>query len=114
MLPQFSAGAQASLFKGGNFNPDSQLQTAEIDVVQAKTGAWVTPLGAGVDLSANLVDMKASIFDATIGVSASTGAGIKDDSLKVEFLGTGVTLGRKIGIGVFGTSFGVDLGRLFG
>ena len=45
----------------------------------------MTPLGAGVDLSANLVDMKASIFDATIGVSASTGAGIKTIRRKSSF-----------------------------
>ena len=108
-----SAGVQASLFKG--FKPDakSEFENAEIDVGQAKAGAWATPFGAGVDASVNLVNAKASVFDCTIGLSASTGAGIKDDSVKVEYLGTGFSIGRKISVGAFGTSFGVDLGRLF-
>ena len=37
----------------------------------------------------------------------------KDDSLQIEFLGTGITIciGRKMGISVLGSSFGVDFGR---
>ena len=113
IVPQVSAGAKASLFKGGNPNPQSKLETAEIDVGEVKTGAWASAAGVGVDASVNLVDMKASAFDCKIGLSASTGGGIRDDSVEVKALGTGITLGRKVGISVAGTSFGIDFGRFF-
>ena len=113
LIPQVSAGTKASLFKGHNPNPNSKLETAEIDVGEVKAGAWASAAGAGVDLSVNLVDMKASAFDCKLGLSASTGVGVKDDSIKVEALGTGITLGRKVGISVLGNSFGIDFGRFF-
>ena len=112
-IPQVSAGAKASLFKGGNPNPHSKLETAVIDVGEVKTGAWASAAGVGVDASVNLVDMKASVFDGKIGLSAKTGVGVKDDSVEVKAFGTGITLGRKVGISVLGTSFGIDFGRLF-
>ena len=112
-VPQVSAGAEASLFKGYSSNATKPIESVEFDVGQAKAGAWATPLGAGVDVSANLFSTKASVFDCTLGVGASTGGGVKDDSVKVEVLGTGITVGRKIGISVLGSSFGIDFGRLF-
>jgi hypothetical protein len=57
--------------------------------------------------------MKASAFDCKLGLSASTGVGVRDDSVEVKALGTGITLGRKVGISVLGSSFGIDFGRLF-
>jgi len=66
-----------------------------------------------VEASANLVDLKASVFDLKIGVAADTKIGIKDDSATVGFAGTSLTIGRKIGISVFGTGIGIDFGRFF-
>ena len=66
-----------------------------------------------MEASANLVDLKASVFDLKIGVAADTKIGIKDDSATVGVGGTSITLGRKIGISVFGTGIGVDFGRIF-
>ena len=71
-----------------------------------------------------------SIFDLELGAGISTGYfeiklilillnwfiqgfGIKDDSLELKVLGTGITVGRKLAISVADTSFGIDFGRLF-
>ena len=102
-----SAGAKASILAS---SPD---QNVEIDIGQAKARGWATPVGAGVDASLNAVDVKLGPLDATVGLSASTGVGINDDSLKVELLGTGISLGRRIGVSIFGFSVGIDFGRLF-
>jgi hypothetical protein len=61
----------------------------------------------------HLVDAQASIFNLTIAASADTGGGIVDDSVTLKALGCGFSVGRKIEISVFGSGFGVDLGRLF-
>lgn len=109
LILQISADAQASIFhvvgkQGG-------IATVSVDVLQAKVKAWSSVAGAGIGVSANLVDAQASVFDLTLGVGLDTGVGIQDDSFTVEALGCGFTLGRKVGISVFGTSFGVDFGR---
>ena len=61
----------------------------------------------------HLPKVEASAFDLNLGVGLDTGGGIKDDSLEVKALGCGVTVGRKVGISVFGASFGIDFGKLF-
>ena len=75
--------------------------------------AWAGAAGAGVEASANLVDLKASVFDLKIGLAADSKIGIKDDSATVGVGGTSITLGRKIGISFGGTGFGIDFGRIF-
>ena len=106
---QVSAEASASIFhhvgqKGG-------IETVSLDVLQTKAKAWASQAGIGVGVSANLVNASASVFDLTLGVGVDTGVGIKDDSFTAEVLGCGITLGRKVGISVLGSSFGVDFGR---
>lgn len=106
---QVSAEAAASVFhhvgeKGG-------IETVSLDVLQTKAKAWASQAGLGIGLSANLVNASASVFDLTLGVGVDTGVGIKDDSFTAEVLGCGITLGRKVGISVLGSSFGVDFGR---
>lgn len=70
-----------------------------------------TFLGAGVGI--HLAEGSVSIFDLKLGVGVSTGGGIKDDSLELKVLGCGLTVGRKLAISVFDTSFGIDFGKLF-
>ncbi|XP_062500003.1 uncharacterized protein LOC134177242 [Corticium candelabrum] len=60
-----------------------------------------------------LAECHVSALDFRVGVGLSCGAGIKDDSLNLKVAGTGIQLGRKIGFSLFGTSFSVDLGKLF-
>ena len=107
---QVSANAEASVFHFVDENSKGGISTASFDVLQSKARLWVGA-GTGVALSLNLIDAKASVFDLTLGVGADTGAGIEDDSLNIEFLGTGITVGRKVGISVLGNSVGIDFGR---
>jgi len=89
-------------------------KTTSLSVLQAKVGAWAGT-GVGLCATANLVDLKASIFDLNLGIGANCQVGWSDDdkAVKVEVLGCGITIGRKVAISVFGSSFGVDFVRLF-
>ena len=104
-----SAGVEASIFHV--VGEHGGMQTVGVDVLQTKAQVWASHLGMGVGVSANLIDAHASVFDLTLGVGLDTGSGIKDDSFTLEFLGTGITFGRKVGISIAGTEFGVDFGR---
>lgn len=42
---------------------------------------------------------------ATVGLSADTGASIGADGVEAKVLGTGISIGRKIGFSVLGTGF---------
>ena len=109
IIMQVSAETSASIFhhvgqKGG-------IETVPFDVLQTKAKAWVSQAGIGVGLSANIVNASASVFDLTLGVGVDTEVGIKDDSFTAEVLGCEITLGRKVGISVLGSSFKVYFGR---
>jgi len=49
-----------------------------------------------------------------VGVGVTSGGGIKDDSLSVKALGTGLTIGRRIGLSFLDTEIGIDVYKLFG
>lgn len=109
LILQVSAEAAASIFHA--VGKGSKIETVEVNVLQGKARAWASQAGLGIGISANLIDGKASVFDFTLGVGLDTGVGIEDDSFTFEALGCGFTLGRKVGISVLGSSFGVDFGR---
>lgn len=109
IIMQVSAEVSASIFH--HVSGYGGIETASFDVLQTKAKAWASQVGIGVGLSANLINANASVFDLTLGVGVDTGVGIKDDSFTAEVLGCGITLGRKVGISVLGSSFGVDFGR---
>lgn len=69
---------------------------------------------AGADAGVSLFKGSASIFNLNLGVGVETGAGIKDGSLDLHIAGCGIQIGRVVSISVFGASFGIDFGRLFG
>ena len=85
-----------------------------MDVLSAEAHYEVSQAFMGAGASICLVGGQVSIFNFKLGAGVSTGAGIKDDSVSVKVLGCGVTVGRKVGISVFGSEFGVDFGKLFG
>jgi len=66
--------------------------------------------GAGVAAHVNLVNAQAGPLTFAYSVGIDTGIGIKDDSLTASFLGTGFTLGRKIGVSILNLSFEIDFG----
>ncbi|KAF9137262.1 hypothetical protein BGX30_010404 [Mortierella sp. GBA39] len=107
-----TAEAKASVFHTAQ-SKGKKIEQVNFDVLRADASATVGTY-VGVDANVSLVKAQASIFDAQIGLGVDTGVGIKDDSVQLEVAGCGVTLGRKVAVSVFGTSFGVDFGRLFG
>ncbi|KAG9063304.1 hypothetical protein KI688_004186 [Linnemannia hyalina] len=107
-----TAEAKASIFHTAQLK-GKKIQQVRLDVLGADASATVGTY-LGVDANVSLMKAQASIFDAQIGLGVDTGVGIKDDSVQMEVGGCGVTLGRKVAVSVFGTSFGVDFGRLFG
>ncbi|KAJ7112713.1 hypothetical protein C8R44DRAFT_932637, partial [Mycena epipterygia] len=88
------------------------LEQVEFDVlapkVSAQFGSYV-----GADAAINLISGRASIFDATLGIGVSTGAGIRDDSIDLKAMGCGFTIGKRVGISFLGSSFEINFGRFF-
>ncbi|KAF9537297.1 hypothetical protein EC957_008497 [Mortierella hygrophila] len=107
-----TADAKASVFHTVQ-SKGKKIEQVQFDVLGADAGATVGTY-LGVDANVSLVKAQASIFDAQLGLGVDTGVGIKDESVQLKVAGCGVTLGRKVAVSVFGTSFGVDFGRLFG
>ena len=65
--------------------------------------------GASVDL----IKAKASCFELTLGIGVDSGFGIQDWSYTMDILGCGVVIGKHIGVEVFGSSFGINLGTIW-
>ncbi|KAI1267790.1 hypothetical protein F5Y18DRAFT_271099 [Xylariaceae sp. FL1019] len=84
------------------------------DVLTAGVNGSLGLFYAGFEANACLFKAEASIFDLTLGLGVDSGAGIKDDSYSIEALGCGISIGRKVSISYYGSSFGIDFGRLFG
>eukprot|EP01084_Bolivina_argentea_P214776 364595_1 len=94
---------------------DNPVTSVDVSIFNARVDAWFGvgkgKFGIGFGASVNLITIQASFFYCNLGVGVDTGIGIKDDSLTMQVLGCGFTIGRKIGISVGGSSFGVDLGN---
>lgn len=69
-------------------------------------------VGAGVDF--DLINAEAGCFDLTLGFGLDTGIGIKNWTFNSELAGSGVMIGKYIGVEVFSSSFGINLENLFG
>eukprot|EP01098_Paradermamoeba_levis_P005181 TRINITY_DN2203_c0_g2_i2.p1 TRINITY_DN2203_c0_g2~~TRINITY_DN2203_c0_g2_i2.p1 ORF type:complete len:273 (-),score=96.44 TRINITY_DN2203_c0_g2_i2:37-855(-) len=70
-------------------------------------------IGASSGAEANAFDAESSSgFRAKFGVGVETGASIKDGSLDLAAGGTGVVLGKKLGVKVLGTELSVDFEKL--
>jgi len=93
------------------------IEQVNVDVFTAHSGVTTAmiegqPVYAGFEAGVSLVQAQASIFDLNLGVGIESGVGLKDGSLDLHAAGCGFQVGRKCSISVFGSSFGVDLGRL--
>lgn len=49
--------------------------------------------------------LTAGPMKTTVGLSADTGVGVGPSGVEAKVLGTGFSIGRKIGVSVFGTGF---------
>lgn len=88
-----------------------KIEQVNSDILTAYASATMGTY-VGVEAGASLVELEASIFNANLGFGVGTGMGIKDGSVVVKILGTGVKLGQKIGVSVLGSGFEVDFGKL--
>ena len=86
-------------------------EKVEIDLLQAKAGAWNSGEGIGMSASANLAEMKVLGVNAKVGFGLDTGIGFRNQSVTVEALGTGVSLGRQTKVSVLGNEVGVDIDK---
>lgn len=68
-------------------------------------------LSARAFAKAEIASASASVgpAKATVGLSADTGVEISATQLEAKVLGTGVSIGRKVGISLFGTGFEFEL-----
>ncbi|KAF9570866.1 hypothetical protein EC968_001305 [Mortierella alpina] len=105
----YTAKARASVIHIGQIK-GKPIRQVDVDVLSVDVSTTVgTYLGA--DANVSLVKADASIFEVQLGVGVDSGIGIKDDSLTAKVAGFGFSVGRKMSIEVFGSSFGVDFGK---
>ena len=105
MILKVNAEAEASVLHVARDH--GPVENVTVDVLQTKIGVW-SGAGAGVALSTNLIDAKASGFEMTLGFGLNTGAGFHNDSFTINALGSGFSIGRQTKFSIFGNSFGVD------
>ena len=86
----------------------------EAQFFSASAGASVSAThaeaNAGVTLASGETD---SGLSYRVGAGVSTGGGIKDDSVSFKVGGTGLQVGRKVGVSVAGNEVAVDFGKMF-
>lgn len=84
----------------------------EMDVktlgVEAGAGADLMK-GAKLTAGAHLVDADVGVFRARLGVGVDTGVTVKDDTVDATLAGTGLKIGRHMGVQVLGNEFSVDM-----
>lgn len=105
LLKSVTAETRASLMHiSGKHGVDVEVLTVGTSV---SVGSYT-----GFEVGVSLFKGGAAGFEIDLGVGLDTGIGIKDDSFSVELEGCGFTIGRKIGISVFGASLSLDFGGL--
>jgi len=90
----------------------SPLEEIEFEAFAAHVGASIGTAGMGYELEANIISGEVSFIDFSLGVGLSSNVGIKDDSLNVQALGLGFTVGKKIGVSIFDNEIAIDFGKI--
>lgn len=80
---------------------------AEAKGPNAAAEAAMTEDAVGAIARAELASASASVGNvkATVGLGVDTGAKVTSDGVEAKVLGTGVKLGRTVGVSLFGTGF---------
>ena len=92
-----------------------RINEEDIDVqfLCASAGSSVSFTHAEIGAKLTLAAGDVGGFHYHVGAGVGTGGGIKDDSLSLKVAGTGVQVGRKVGVSLFGTEVSYDFGKLF-
>ncbi|KAK5809322.1 hypothetical protein F5H01DRAFT_348987 [Linnemannia elongata] len=106
----YTAQAKASVIHIGQ-SKGRPIKQVNVDVLSIDTSTTVGTY-VGADANVSLLKAEASMFQVQLGVGVDTGIGIKDDSLSAKVGGFGFSVGRVMSIEVFGSSFGVDFGKV--
>jgi hypothetical protein len=85
----------------------------DFSILQATASAQLGTVYIGADAAVNLVGGQVSVFDANLGFGVGTGIGIRDEAIEVKVVGCGITVGKRIGISVFGNKIEINFGRFF-
>jgi len=114
-LPEYGYATKLGIMHINNAKKSKPIETVDFDLFSGSTSAKVNPTFAGADAKLVLVGGSVSIFDLQIGVGVAEEVGydINSHSVKVEFAGTGVSLGGQTGICVFDNCFFVNFNRVF-
>ncbi|RHZ35338.1 hypothetical protein [endosymbiont GvMRE of Glomus versiforme] len=67
----------------------------------------------GLEANINLVETDLGPLNGSLGISANTGASIKDKSISLNAGGLGLTVGRKVAVNTPFVSVGIDFGYFF-
>ncbi|OAQ23793.1 hypothetical protein K457DRAFT_50443, partial [Linnemannia elongata AG-77] len=106
----YTAQAKASVIHIGQ-SKGRPIKQVNVDVLSIDTSTTVGTY-VGADANVSLLKADVSMFQVQLGVGVDTGIGIKDDSLSAKVGGFGFSVGRVMSIEVFGSSFGVDFGKV--
>eukprot|EP00092_Neocalanus_flemingeri_P024879 GFUD01026978.1.p1 GENE.GFUD01026978.1~~GFUD01026978.1.p1 ORF type:complete len:662 (+),score=98.61 GFUD01026978.1:102-2087(+) len=111
--PQFTYIAGFGIMKI-NLAGKTGFESLDWTLLGVEESAHASEVAVGVDAKVVLTGGSVSIFDLQIALGLSTEIGIVDDSVTVKYAGTGIKLGRKLGVCVWDSCLGIDFGRLFG
>ncbi|XP_042348576.1 uncharacterized protein LOC121947547 [Plectropomus leopardus] len=96
----------------GHARAEWSVFDAEAKGPNASAGAEISrKAGVRAIAKAELASASASagLVKATVGLAADTGIGIGPSGVEAKVLGTGVTIGRKIGVSFLGSGFEIKL-----
>lgn len=113
--PRFEYIAASGLLHVRTKHDDAAGSLDHVDMAIGQAHSAITYDNAHVEAQAaiRLAGGSVAALDVNVGLGVSTGAGMKDDSLMVKALGTGFTVGRKVGLSFLDNEISVDLGKLW-
>ncbi|CCF31724.1 hypothetical protein CH063_04315, partial [Colletotrichum higginsianum] len=115
------ASTRASVYHVAN-NNGSQITQQSADILSAKVSTGVSgisggndgfPVYAGAEAKLNFLELKGSVFDAEVGLSAQTDLRFKDYSMGGHVLGIGCTVGKRVSVSTPFGSVEMDFSRGF-
>uniref|UniRef100_M4A549 Uncharacterized protein n=1 Tax=Xiphophorus maculatus TaxID=8083 RepID=M4A549_XIPMA len=107
-IPKAGVGTEAGV---GKARAVFSVFEAEAKGPNASAGADANPLRASAFARAELASASASAgpLKAKVGLAVDTGASVGPTGVEVQVLGTGFSIGRKMGVSILGTGIEFNL-----